>query len=112
MKRWFVWMLGIVTLIAVPLALAQKGDAVAGKAVYQKKCATCHELSGAPKAAIAKMMKVEMRDLSSKEVQAKSDEELSRNITQGTGKMVPVKGLSDADLQNLIAYLRSLKKPQ
>ena len=111
MKRWFTLFLGIAIAIAVPLAAAQKGDAAAGKAVYQKKCATCHELSGAPKAAIAKMLKVEMRDLSSKEVQAKSDDELARIITQGTGKMVPVTGLSDAELQNLIAYLRSLQKP-
>ncbi len=36
---------------------------------------------------IAKMMKVEMRDLKSPEVQAASDDELKKIITDGKGKM-------------------------
>ncbi len=110
MKRWFGLSMILLLATAVPLLSAARGDAAAGKTVYQKKCATCHELSGAPKAAIAKMMKVEMRHLGDKEVLAKSDEELVKIIKEGTGKMRPVAGLSDKDVENVIAYIRSLKK--
>ena len=56
------------------------------------------------------MFKVEMRSLNSKEVQAKSDTQLKEIVTKGTGKMKPVSGLSDKELDNLIAYLRTLAK--
>jgi mono/diheme cytochrome c family protein len=85
-------------------------DAEEGKNVYAKKCATCHGKSGEGNAALAKSMKVEIRDLGSKEAQAKSDEELAQNLGEGIGKMKPVRGLSDADVRNVIAYVRSLAK--
>jgi len=66
--------------------------------------------SGEGKEAMAKMLKVELRHLGSKEVQGKKDEELHKDITEGTGKMKPVKGLTDAELTNLLAYLRTLKQ--
>jgi len=108
LSRWT--MVGvIVLLVAAPVFLAG-GDATAGKAVFDKKCATCHGADGAGKEAMAKMLKVEFRALASKEVQAKKDEELKKDITEGTGKMKPVKGLTDAEVGNVIAYVRSLKK--
>jgi len=61
------------------------------------------------KLALAKILKVELRPLGSSEVQAKSDEELRRNISEGTGKMKPVTGLSEVDLANLVAFVRTLK---
>jgi mono/diheme cytochrome c family protein len=85
------------------------GDAAAGAAVYAKKCATCHGAKGEGKASIAKMLKVELRALGSKEVQAKSDDELRRDIAEGIGKMKPVKGLNDKDLSDLVAFMRTLK---
>jgi mono/diheme cytochrome c family protein len=86
------------------------GDAATGKIVYDKKCATCHGPDGAGKDAIAKMMKVTLRPLGSKEVQAKSDAELSKDITAGNGKMKAVVGLSEADVANVVAYVRTLAK--
>ena len=64
-------------IYAVPLFGA---DAAAGKEVFDKKCASCHGAAGEGKAAIAKTMKVELRHLASKEVQAKSDPDLKKNI--------------------------------
>ena len=86
------------------------GDATAGKAVYDKSCKSCHGASGAANPAIAKMMKVEMKDLSSSEVQGKSDADLKKIITDGAGKMKPIKAVTGADLDNVIAYVRTLKK--
>jgi mono/diheme cytochrome c family protein len=95
-------------LVSSPSLMAQ-GDAATGKALYAKSCAGCHGVAGEPKAALAKALKVEMRHLGSKEVLAKSDAELRANVLDGIGKMQPVKGLSDQDLTNLLAYVRSRK---
>ena len=51
-------------------AMAQdKGDAQAGKAVYDSKCKICHGANGEGNPAIAKTLKVTFRPLASKEVQ-------------------------------------------
>jgi hypothetical protein len=42
-------------------------------------------------------------------VQKKSDADLKANITMGVGKMKPV-NLSGADLDNVVAFARTLKK--
>lgn len=111
MRHWLTTRLMLLLLVATPLLLAGgKGDAAAGKAVYAKKCAICHGKAGEGKKAIAKMLKVELRPLGSREVQAKSDAELRKNIVKGNGKMKPVKGLSDQEVANLIAHLRRLAK--
>lgn len=89
--------------------LAVTADVDAGKSIYAKKCVACHGEQGEGKAALAKMLKVELRPLGSSQVQAKSDEELRRDISEGTGKMKGVTGVSDADLANLVAFLRTLK---
>ncbi len=94
--------------MAATASAAPAGDAAAGKAVYTKKCASCHGEKGEGKEAIAKMMKVEMKHLGSKEVQAKTDDELKKDTTQGFGKMKGVQGLSDKDVADLIALIRSL----
>jgi len=110
MTRWFKPGLVLLLVVAVPALALAAGDAAAGKAVYDKKCATCHGPDGAGKDAIAKMMKVTMRPLGSKEVQAKPDAELSKDITAGNGKMKAVTGLSEADVANVVAYVRTLAK--
>ncbi len=91
------------------LALAS-GSAQAGKAVFEKSCKTCHGADGRGNPAIAKMMKVTMRGLDSKEVQSKGDAELRKDIVEGTGRMKPVKGLSDNKLADVVAFVRSLAK--
>jgi mono/diheme cytochrome c family protein len=91
-------------------SLFASGDAAAGKEVFAKKCASCHGAAGEGKDAIAKMMKVELRHLGSKEVQAKSDADLAKVSKDGVGKMKATAGLSDKDTENVVAYLRTLAK--
>lgn len=84
-------------------------DAAAGKAAYEKSCKRCHGADGAPVAAIAKMMKVEMKHLGSKDVQAKSDAALVKEAKEGVGKMKPMT-ISDAEASNIVAFMRTLKQ--
>ena len=99
----------MVLSLALPQAAFSGGDAEKGKALYGSKCAMCHAAGGEGKEAMAKMMKVEMKPLGSKEVQAKKDAELKKDFTEGNGKMKPVK-LTDEEAANVIAFLRTLKK--
>lgn len=110
MARWSVPSFALLFVCASPSLLVAGGDATAGKAVYTKHCVSCHAAAGEGKEAIAKMMKVEMKALGSKEVQAKSDADLKKDTTEGVGKMKPVKGLSDKEVGDLIAYIRTLAK--
>lgn len=105
MKRRIAVCAGIL-IISLPLAAA---DAAAGKAVYDKSCKSCHGADGSGNPTIAKMMKVEMKPLSSKEVQAKSDDELKAVITTGSGKMKPVTSVSGDQASAVVAFLRTLK---
>ena len=108
--RRFVILGFAAVFVLVGLAALAGGDVEAGKAVYAKKCAACHGKDGQASEKIAKMFKVEMRHLGSPEVQGKSDEQLRKESIEGTGKMKPVKGLKDEDIDNLMAFVRSLKQ--
>jgi mono/diheme cytochrome c family protein len=92
------------------LTTASAAVAKDGEAVYAAKCKNCHGADGAGNPAIAKMMNVTMKALGSAEVQAKSDADLKMFITAGVGKMKPVVGLAAADVDNVVAYVRTLKK--
>jgi mono/diheme cytochrome c family protein len=89
---------------------AWAADAKAGQAVYDKSCKTCHGADGAPNPAIAKAMKADMKDMKSAEIQSMSNDQIKKAITEGTGKMKPVKTLSAVDVDNVIAYIHTLKK--
>jgi mono/diheme cytochrome c family protein len=89
---------------------ASAADAKAGQAVYDRSCKSCHGPDGTPNPAIAKMMKVDMKDLKSAEIQAMSDDDIKKVITEGKGKMRPVSSVSGTALDDVVAYVRSLKK--
>ncbi len=97
-------------ILSALLSEAPAGSAGEGKQVYDKSCRTCHGADGNGNPGVDKVMKVQFRPLGSQEVQAKTDDELKKIITQGTGKMKPVTGLSAKQMDDVVAYLRSLKK--
>lgn len=98
----------LVLIVITGPAFAQ--DAAAGKAVYAKKCQACHAADGNGNAAMANALKVEFKPLSSDEVQKMSDADLKKVVTAGMGKMKPVAGLMPAEVDGIVAYLRTLKK--
>ena len=100
----------LVTLTLTLLALAASQDVTAGKTVYTNRCKMCHGADGTGNPAMGRMLKVEFRPLSSDYIQDKKDAELTEIITKGKGKMAAVRGLSDQQLKDIIAYVRSLGK--
>lgn len=99
----------IVLSLAAAATTAQAANATAGKAAYNKSCKSCHGADGTANPAIAKMFKVDIKDLKSPDVQATSDDDLKKIISDGKGKMKPVAGVSGAAVDNVVAYIRSLK---
>jgi len=95
--------------LAAAASSIQAADVAAGKAAYDKSCKSCHGADGTPNAAVAKMMKVDMKDLKSPDVQAVSDDDLKKIITDGKGKMKPMSAAA-ASAADIVAYIRTWKK--
>ena len=102
--------LGVLVGVVAAFAPAWAADAAAGAELYATKCRTCHGKDGEGNANMAKALKVEIKPLGSADVQKKSDADLKKNVTDGTGKMKGVAGISASDLDNVVAHIRSLKK--
>lgn len=103
--RSLVFLAALALLVAIP-AMAAGSD---GAAIYKSKCATCHGADGSGDTPAGKSMKV--HDLRSAEVQKQTDIQLTDVIAGGKGKMPGYgKSLSTADIQALIAHIRTLKK--
>jgi mono/diheme cytochrome c family protein len=90
--------------LALSSTSAWAADAAAGKAVFMAKCRACHGAEGEGNPAIAKMMKVEMKPL------GETTADVKKVIMDGQGKMKPVAGVTGADLDNVVAYVHTLKK--
>lgn len=76
---------------------------------YKAKCAMCHGADGKGDTPAGKKMGA--RDFASPEVQKASDADLIAITTKGKNKMPAYSGkLSDADIKDLIEYVRQLAK--
>jgi cytochrome c2 len=104
-----LWMLLPALMIPLLMLSLEKGDAAKGKTVFSR-CSVCHGASGEGNEAIAKALGAQIPALSSKEVQSLNDAALKKIVIEGKEKMKPI-SLSDAELADVIAFLRTLKKP-
>jgi mono/diheme cytochrome c family protein len=106
MKR--IAAIGVFTALGAVSMLA--ANAKNGNAVYDKACKTCHGADGTANPAIVSMMKVPINDLKSPEVQGLGDPAFKAIVTDGKGKMKPVKTVSGADVDDVLAFVHTLKK--
>ena len=78
-------------------------------ATYKAKCAMCHGADGKGDTPVGKKMGA--HDFASPEVEKLSDQELAAIIAKGKNKMPGYgKSLKDADLKEMVAYVRQLAK--
>ena len=99
----------ILAVMAAGLALWSTPAAADAAATYKAKCAMCHGADGKGGTPAGKTMGA--HDFASPEVQKMSDAELASVITSGKNKMPAYgKSLKDADIKDLVSYVRQLGK--
>jgi mono/diheme cytochrome c family protein len=90
-----------------------KGDASnkAGKALYDKNCASCHGKAGLGDGVKARALKEFPGDFSKPEYQNQTDGEHFYKTKTGRGEMPKYEGkMSDDDIWNTVNYMRTFKK--
>jgi len=108
-----VMIISAAVLMAHP---AFSADSEAGQAKFQQLCASCHGDEGQGDGPAATGLKPPPRDFSDEEWQASVDDEHLRTVIEKGGMaagLSPVMtpfghALSDAELDNIIAYIRTL----
>ena len=108
MRKTAAILIASITVLFVP-AFAQAD----GGELYARRCASCHGKEGDGDTAIGK--RKGLKALGSAEVQAKTDSELAAKIAEGGENgdrqhAYKDKGLSDADVNDLVTFIRSLAR--
>ncbi len=119
----FVSIAAVTTLLAPASALA--GDAEAGKTAYTTNCVSCHGETGKGDGPVGQVLQPPPRDFAAGDFKIDadgdgkpgSDADLKAVISKGAGafggnQMMAAWGglLSDEDIDNVVAYIRTLKK--
>jgi mono/diheme cytochrome c family protein len=88
--------------------VSTRADDSAG--LFKTKCAICHAADGSGNCTMGKQMGA--KDLSSEEVQKKSNAELNAIISDGMGKKMPAykDKLTDDQIKGLVGFIRTLAK--
>jgi mono/diheme cytochrome c family protein len=116
--------LAAAALLLAPAASHAAGDAAAGKATFTANCAACHGDDGKGDGPVGVALDPRPRDFTQgvfkfdtdKDGKTGTDADLKNVIHNGAAKyggsplMAPWPTLSDTEVANLIAYIRTFKK--
>src|SRR5271156_4286824 len=109
MKNLNIQLSTLATVLAVILIAPSAVRAQSAAATYKAKCAGCHGADGKGSTGPGKALGV--HDFSSDQVTKMSDADLIGIVTAGKNKMPPYgKSLKDAEIKDLVAYVRELGK--
>ncbi|MBI2987490.1 MAG: cytochrome c [Deltaproteobacteria bacterium] len=97
---------GLSFLLLSPLSYA----AESAKTFYTNRCQGCHGPDGKGSPTMAKALQVAIPDLTTKEMGKKPGAEILEALSKGKGKMPAATGLSDKELKDLVAHVKSLSK--
>lgn len=109
LKTLSVWAGGL-ALGLVASASAWSGEAPQGKAIYDKQCVACHGADGKGNPAMIKALGEKGLNITSKEVKAMKNEQMTKIIVEGAGKMPAAKSLSPQEQKDIVSFTRSLAK--
>ncbi len=118
--RSMEWSVSLAAVLAGGMCLAggaTKPDAKAGKAVYDRDCASCHGATGKGDGDDAAYFTTKPPDFTDPKVLPKrTDDFLSTVITEGgpakaLSKDMPATKLSPPEVKSVVAYLRQLSAP-
>ena len=110
--------------LLAPLAASAAGDAAAGKVLFNTNCATCHGETGQGNGPLGASLNPPPRDFTKAQFKFDTDKDGKtgtdadlKNVIQkggmafgGSPLMAPWPQLTDAQIADLIAYIRTFKK--
>ena len=122
-RKLWLGMVGV-SLAVAPIAASAAGDAAKGKVLFETNCASCHGTSGKGDGPVGAALQPPPRDFTKAEFKFDTDKDGKTgtdadlmNIVKngaaaygGSPLMAPWGHLSDSDIQNVVAYVRTLKK--
>jgi len=104
-----LWRFSIAALAVLAAALWSTPALAAAADTYKSKCAMCHGADGKGDTPAGKKMGA--RDFASPDVQKMTDAELEAVTAKGKNKMPAYeKTLKEAEIKDLVAYIRQLAK--
>lgn len=125
MKRTLISLVAATALASLAIApSALAGDAAAGKPVYESNCSSCHGMGGAGDGPVGKALNPPPRNFTKGDFKFDADTD-GKPGTDADLKLVIVKGalayggsplmagwptLTAAQIDNIIAHIRTLKK--
>ena len=87
-----------------------RADVEAGKVAYDKFCKKCHGEKGEGVARMYALVDAKLLSLGSRQTQSKSDQEIKKSINDGIGKMEPVEDVTPQQVNQIVAFMRTLKE--
>ena len=117
--------IAVTTALATTLLLsggAWAGDAAAGKVAFEANCSSCHGLTGKGDGPVGQLLTPPPRDFSvgdfkldtDKDGETGTDADIRNVIKKGAAEfggsplMAPLPAISDGEVENIIAYIRTL----
>ena len=110
--------LAVVLAAGAPVAAGGKPDGAAGKAIYDRDCASCHGATGKGDGDDAAYFTTKPTDLTDRAALSKRSDDFLAAVISGGGPakglskdMPAAKNLTPAEVKSVVAYVRQLSAP-